>query len=110
MCFGSYGELSKDNETPPYVFSEYRTNRRFRIYSGPRRSSNRSESWFNDLVAPELPSNVRRALWQNASGRWPNVVIGNFEICPLEGDKEKTGKLQAACIESAADLIVKRFE
>jgi len=109
MCFVSNGELSVDGKTPPYVFREYSTNRRFRIYSGPGPFNN-PQRGFNAIVAPELPSNVRRALWQGASSTWPNIVIGSFEICPLVPDKENSERPQPACIESAGRLIVKRFE
>lgn len=110
MCFPSYGQLSMDGKTPPYMFREYRTNRLFRIYGGPSSYSKPSAKAFNDFFLPKLPYNVQRALWQGSNGSWPNIVIGSFEICPLVAEKEKSEQPQPACIESATGLTVKRFE
>lgn len=110
-CFWSYGQLPMGGDTPHYVFWEFRTHRLFVIYSGPGAIGGRSGGENNlDRAAPELPSNVEHALWEGASGPWPNVVTGSFEICPLERVTEESEQLQAACIESARDLLVRRFQ
>jgi hypothetical protein len=89
-CFTTYGELASGYKDPSYVLWEPGKNRPFRIYRFPR--------------------NVEHALWDSASGSWSNVVIGWFEVCPLDTEKMKSKQLTAACIESATDLGVKAYK
>jgi hypothetical protein len=53
-----------------------------------------------DNENPELPSNLKCKLKPSE-----NRVYGEFEVCPLEPERE--GPMQAACIESAKNLIAK---
>lgn len=85
------------NGTPAYRLWKMGTNRLLGIYSGP--SVNR---WGLDNEAPEFPANVQRAL---DDGMW-NRIYADFEVCPLE--EEKPGHMQAACIESAKNLVIKK--
>jgi hypothetical protein len=39
-------------------------------------------------------------------GPWPNEVFADFEVCPLESEKQDS--MQAACIESAKNIVVKK--
>jgi len=36
----------------------------------------------------------------------PHRIFANFEVCPLE--PEKPGAMQAACIESAKNIVVEK--
>jgi len=36
----------------------------------------------------------------------PRRIFANFEVCPLEA--EKPGTMQAACIESAKNIVVEK--
>lgn len=47
-----------------------------------------------------MPTNLKDTLKPSE-----NRVYGEFEVCPLEAERE--GAMQAACIESAKNLIVK---
>ena len=90
LCFMTYGQLASGHDHPSFMFLELRTNRLFEIYS--------------------FPPNVEHALWDSAPGPWPNVVIGWFELCPLDDEKVKPKQFRTACIESAKDLLVKTYE
>jgi hypothetical protein len=46
-----------------------------------------------------MPANLERTFKTSE-----NRVYGDFEVCPLEAERE--GAMQAACIESAKNLIV----
>ena len=64
------------------------------IYSGPD-AQKRDEL---DNEHPEFPANVRR-LFNPISEQ----IFADFEICPLE--PERPGVMQAACIESAKNIV-----
>jgi hypothetical protein len=53
-----------------------------------------------DNEDPQMPANLKRSLKPSQ-----NHVFGDFEVCPLEPERE--GAMQAACIESAKNLVVK---
>jgi hypothetical protein len=57
-----------------------------------------------DNEGPELPSNVERKLWVTKDPNSQNDLFGDFEVCPLE--PEKPGVMQAACIESAKNIVI----
>jgi len=38
--------------------------------------------------------------------QWPTPIFADFEVCPLE--PEKLGTMQAACIESAKNIVVEK--
>ncbi len=88
--------------------------------SGVRHGSRGTKSGKTDPVAfngqderyeldnenPELPSNVHHALWQSVEGDWPNVIFANFEVCPLNNERPEV--MQAACIESAKNIVINK--
>ena len=95
-CYWTHGRLGMYNGTPAYRLWKIGTDRLLGIYSGPS-----ADRWGLDNEAPEFPVNVQRAL---DAGQW-NRIYADFEVCPLE--KEKPTVMQAACIESAKNLVVK---
>jgi hypothetical protein len=94
-CYWTHGRLGMYNGTPAYRLWKTGTNRLLGIYSGPS-----VDRWGLDNEAPEFPASVQRSF---DAGGW-NRIYADFEICPLE--KEKPGVMQAACIESAKNLVV----
>jgi len=68
------------------------------IYSGP--SVDLSGL---DNEHPELPPNIAK-YFINFTDFY--MVFGDFEVCPLE--PEKAGVMQAACIESAKNVVAKK--
>ena len=89
-CFTTYGQLASRYRDRSYVLWDLGKKRFFEIH--------------------RFPLNVEHALWDSAPGPWSNVVIGWFEVCPLDTEKVKSGQLEAACIESAQDLGVKAYK
>jgi hypothetical protein len=53
-----------------------------------------------DNEHPELPPNVKLVPYENC-------VYADFEVCPLE--PERSGWMQAACIETAKNVFVENF-
>jgi hypothetical protein len=90
------------NGTPSYRLWKIGTNRVLGIYSGT--SVDRYGSL--DSEGPQLPANVERSMRSNSDPKWPNGVYADFEVCPLE--HETPGVMQAACIESAKNIVVEQ--
>lgn len=97
------------NGNPSYRLWKIGTHRLMGIYSGPAAFNGRAQSEYAlDNEGPQLPSNVEDALWKSVRGPWPNIIYAYFEVCPL--NKEKPETMQAACIESAKNIAVKKNE
>ena len=106
-CYWTRGRLSMANGNPSYRLWKIGTHRLLGIYSGPVAFNGRAqEEYALDNEGPQLPPNVEDALWRSVKGPWPNIIYADFEVCPL--DKEKPETMQAACIESAKDIVVKK--
>jgi hypothetical protein len=60
----------------------------------------------DDNENPVLPVNVQRTFEKHRHFGLPDRIFANFEVCPLE--TEKTGSMQAACIESAKNIVVEQ--
>ena len=106
-CYWTHGRLVVGNGNPSYRLWRIGTHRLLGIYSGPVAFSSRWGGKYElDNEGPQFPSNVDEALWRSVTGNWPNVIIGDFEVCPL--DKEKPEVMQSACIESAKDLVIQK--
>ena len=95
-CYWTHGRLLEANGNPSFRLWKIGTHRVLGIYSGP--SVDRSGL---DNEGPELPTNIQSIFDSN---RGP-VIYGDFDICPL--DKEQSGTMQAACIETAKNVAVK---
>ena len=76
------------------------------IFRAEESSFDSVDRWGLDSEGPELPPNVERKLWATKDPHFANLVFGDFEVCPLE--PEKPGAMQAACIESAKNLVVEK--
>ena len=95
------------NGNPSYRLWKIGTNRILGIYSGPVTFNGRfTDQYALDNEGPQLPPNVESSLWKSVTGPWPNEVFADFEVCPLE--KEKPEEMQAACIESAKNIVIKK--
>ena len=107
-CYWTRGRLGIYNGTPSYRLWKIGSHRLLGIYSGPSvyggPLANQSPL---DNESPDFPAN----LTQVARGAmttvqiWPDVYA-DFEVCPLE--PERPGAMQAACIESAKNIVVER--
>ena len=93
-CYWTHGRLGFYNGTPAVRLWKVGTHRLLGIYSGPS-----LDRFGLDNENPELPANVERVWDPIHNGR----LFGDFEVCPLE--PEQHGAMQAACIESAKNLV-----
>jgi hypothetical protein len=87
--------LTYGNGTPAVRLWKIGTHRILGIYSGPS-----VDRLGLDNESPGLPSNVESRLEP-----WKNWIFADFEVCPLEPEIPEA--MQAACIESAKNIIVK---
>jgi hypothetical protein len=67
------------------------------IFSGP----NAEKHDELDNEHPEFPPNIEHVFMP-----LQNRVFADFEVCPLE--PERPGVMQAACIESAKNIVVEK--
>jgi hypothetical protein len=96
-CYWTHGRLRAGNGTPSFRLWKIGTDRILGIYSGP--SVDRENSPDNE--GPEFPANLMRKF---KPGK--NQVFADFEVCPLE--RERPGEMQAACVESAKNIVVEK--
>ena len=92
-CYWTHGRLSLYNGTPSFRLWKVGTHRLLGIYSGVG-----AEKDELDNEHPRLPDNLDAIFIP-----MENRVYGDFEVCPLE--PEVKGAMQAACIESAKNLV-----
>jgi hypothetical protein len=97
-CYWTRGRLSFYNGTPAFRLWKIGTTHLLGIYSGPSVSK-----YSLDNENPEFPVNVRKSF-----DPIHNRIFADFEVCPLE--PEKKGAMQAACIESAKNIFVDKFD
>ena len=93
-CYWTHGRLATYNGTPTMRLWKVGTKRILAVHSGPGYKKGVDQ----ENEDPEMPANVEHALKP-----FGNVVFGDFEICPLE--PEHPGEMQAACIESAKNIV-----
>ena len=106
-CYWTHGRLAAANGNPAFQLWKIGTRRLLGIYSGPASFNGRFASKYAlDNEAPQLPPNVETSLWKSVTDKWPNAIFADFEVCPLE--PEKPGEMQAACIESANNIVIKK--
>ena len=94
-CYWTHGRLGAGNGTPAFRLWKIGTRRVLGIYSGPTVEDSLDDEH------PELPANLMRKFRP-----LDNQVFADFEICPLE--PERPGVMQAACIESAKNIVVQK--
>jgi hypothetical protein len=97
-CCWTHGRFGLHNGNPAFRLWRIGTHRILGIYSGP--SVDRINSPDNE--DPELPASVRRKFTPFKT----MGVFGDFEVCPLEPERE--GVMQAACIESAKNIVAEK--
>jgi hypothetical protein len=97
-CMHIHGRLWTGNGTPSPRLWQIGTHHIYGVYSNQYGFTHDSQTLDNE--APELhltfPKNTPD------QGGW--TVYGDFEVCPLESPTQ--GHMQAACIASAAHLVV----
>jgi hypothetical protein len=93
-CYWTHGRIGFYNGTPAIRLWKIGTNRLLGIYSGPS-----VDRYGLDNEDPQMPASLKRTFEPSQ-----NQVFGDFEVCPLEPERE--GAMQAACIESAKNLVV----
>jgi len=98
-CYWTRGRLEEYEGTPAYRLWRIGTSHLLGIYSGP--SLWRGNRLAIDNEDPEFPPNIRKLIQSGLV-----QVFGTFEVCPLE--PERPGSMQAACIESAKNLFVRK--
>ena len=96
MCYWTRGRLAFYNGNPPYRVWKIGTRRVLGIFSGPAIWPPRDQ---RDQLSPALPVNIE-AVFNPPNNR----IFADLEICPLEA--ERSGWMQAVCIESAKDVSV----
>src|SRR5215469_13253364 len=95
-CYWTHGRLAFYNGAPSFRLWKTGTHRLLGIHSGP--GAEKLDPLDNEH--PVLPENVRQVY-----DPLRTVIFADFEICPLE--PEHPGRMQAACIESAKNLVLK---
>lgn len=99
-CYWTHGRLSLYNGgSPNFRLWKIGTHRLLGIYSGP--GSGPFTDGLPDEDDVELPANLMTQDFTQAS------VFGNFEVCPLAPQKEE--HMQPACIESAKNVVSKKY-
>jgi hypothetical protein len=93
-CYWTHGRLSFGNGTPAFRLWKIGTHRLLGIYSGPS-----VDRYGLDNENPEFPASIERRFEP-----LKNRIYADFEVCPLE--PERDGWMQAACIESAKNIVV----
>jgi hypothetical protein len=99
-CYWTHGRLSIYNGNPTFRLWKIGTHRLLGIYSGP--GFGPLDAGLNDEDDLELPANLEKYDFTKVS------VFGDFEVCPLASEKQ--GRMQAACIESAKNLVFEKSE
>jgi len=94
MCYWTHGRLGFYNGTPALRLWKIGTHRLLGIYSGPS-----VDRYGLDNENPELPAKVERVF-----NPLQNRIFADFEVCPLEAQRPHA--MQAACIESAKNIVV----
>jgi len=97
-CLHVHGRLRAGNGTPSTRLWQTGTHHIFGIYSNQYGFTHDSQTLDNE--APEL--HFARPKDMPVEGGW--TAFGDFEVCPLESPIQ--GHMQAACIASAAHIVV----
>lgn len=107
-CYLTHGRLGFGNGTPALRLWKIGTHRVLGVYSGPSAYNPTPEDRDRgDNENPELPRNVIQAMRPPVGANWfKNRIFANFKVCPLE--PEKPAAMQAACIESAKNIVVEK--
>jgi hypothetical protein len=99
-CVTIHGRLQYGNGTPALRLWHIGTTHKFGIFSG----LNAEKRDPLDDDHPQLPSNLLKVF--DGPDPFGPIIFADFEVCPLE--PHITGHMQAACIESATHIVVKK--
>jgi hypothetical protein len=106
-CYWTHGRLGFGNGTPALRLWKIGTKRILGIYSRPSTYAPRVGDPDNgDNEGPQLPLNVAHAMWSSKGQPLPDRVFGEFEVCPLEPERE--GAMQAACVQAAKNIVIEK--
>lgn len=106
-CYWTHGRLGYGNGTPALRLWKIGTNRVLGIYSGPSTYNPKLEDPdMGDNEDPQLPANVKKVFRTNTDQGVPLRIFADFEVCQLE--PERSGVMQAACIEAARNIVVEK--
>lgn len=95
-CYWVHGRLAAYNGAPSFRLWKIGTHRLLGIYSGPKVRD------AGDNEHPEFPHSIEGRLKP-----FDTSIVADFEVCPLEEEKPNT--MQAACIESAKNIVVQEL-
>jgi len=102
-CYQTHGRLAVANGAVNWRLWKIGTHDILGIYSGP---SSYAHAWETlDTEHPQMPHNLAR-YYEDAKNPFGPLIYADFQVCPLE--PHIPGHMQAACIESATHLVVKK--
>jgi hypothetical protein len=91
-CYSIRGRLQFGADTVRYYLRPVGTKRMLGVTGGPR---------LDDADDPILPSDLKRSFGE------VEAIYGEFEVCPFTLKQE--GAMQLVCVESAKQLVLKRW-
>ncbi len=105
-CYQTHGRMMVYNGGYPNLrLWKIGTHDLLGIWSGPLQFAHKEFlNSYPEGDGSELPTNVASAFVRNDSTH--TAIYADFEVCPLE--PHIPGHMQAACIESAKHLVVKK--
>jgi hypothetical protein len=115
-CYWTHGRLSFYEGDPSWRIWKIGTKRILAIYSGASIYESTPTIRERDGENPEMPINLDALFEANYKHQMvthdryasvPDSAYGDFEICPLE--PEHSGWMQAACIESAKNIVLQNY-
>ena len=98
-CIRIHGRLQEANGRPSYRLWHVGTSHIFGIYSNRYGFLHDAETLDNE--GPNLPPAIES---KRSKDRYIDQVFADYEVCPLEPLRQR--RMQAACIASAAHIVV----
>jgi hypothetical protein len=105
-CYQTHGRLAVYNGTPSWRLWKIGTKNLLAIFSGPEGFRCDKFGRCVDNESPKLPHNVQAVFDSVSNPIYEVELYADFLVCPLE--PHVPGHMQAACIESAKHLVVKK--
>jgi hypothetical protein len=103
-CYWTHGRLAVYNGSVNWRLWKIGTHNLLGIYSGPAAMPTRFDTL--DSESPQLPKNLETIFERVQDPVYEISVYADFEVCPLE--PHIPGHMQAACIESAKHLVIRK--
>jgi len=98
LCYWTHGRLSAWDGAPTIRIWKIGTRHMLGIYSSPEAERLNG----SDDEHPEMPANIQRIFKP-----FQNRIFADFKVCPIK--QAKPDPMQAACIESAKNVVVQKF-